>query len=446
MRNILIKRLILDEDICTIGLDKNEMEGISILVQFSFKNYKSFRDDTVLDMSATKITEHSDRVISIGKEKLLPTAAIYGANASGKSNVIEAFRFMTTYVMDSFAYGGEHSEDKRNAKMKTRTPFLFDEHSSNEESSFEVYFITSEEEGGKTYNYGFALTDSGVSEEWLNVKAKTAKEFKSIFYREGDKLEFKGIPANSQESIKIAFEKEALVVSLGAKLKVSKLKMISDWFLNVNFANFGNPIEDVFLSRLIPDHFADDKDVQKNVVKYFASFDPSIIGFNVRTFKNEDDEECLKIDAIHKIAGTDKTVKMPLEEESDGTLKMFALYPALQAVLETGGLLCVDDLNASLHPLLIRNLLITFLNTTINKNHAQIIFTTHDTWQLSNNLLRRDEIWFTDKADDGATTLYSLADFVDEDGMKIRKDESYEKNYLLGKYKAIPSLKTFDMF
>ena len=417
-----------------------------MLIQFSFMNYKSFRDDTVVDMSATKITEHGDRVISIGKEKLLPTAAIYGANASGKSNVIEALRFMTTYVMDSFAYGGEHSKDKKKSKMKTRTPFLFDEHSSNEESTFEVYFITSEEEGGKTYNYGFALTDSGVSEEWLNVKAKTAKEFKSIFYREGNELEFKGIPAKSQENIRIALEKETLVVSLGAKLKVSKLKMIRDWFFNVNFANFGNPIEDAFLSRLIPDHFADDKEVQKNVVNYFASFDPSIIGFNVRTFKDEDDEEYLKIDAIHKIAGTDKTASIPLEEESDGTLKMFALYPALQDALETGGVLCVDELNARLHPLLVRSFLITFLDPKINKNHAQIIFTTHDTWQLSNNLLRRDEIWFTDKAEDGATTLYSLADFGDEDGVKIRKDESYEKNYLLGKYKAIPSLKAFDMF
>ena len=154
----------------------------------------------------------------------------------------------------------------------------------------------------------------------------------------------------------------------------------------------------------------------------------------------------MKIDAIHKIAGSDKTASIPLEEESDGTLKMFALYPALQDALETGGLLCIDELNARLHPLLVRSFLITFLDPKINKNHAQIVFTTHDTWQLSNNLLRRDEIWFTDKAEDGTTTLYSLADFVDKDGDKIRKDESYEKNYLLGKYKAIPSLKAFDMF
>ena len=418
-----------------------------MLIQFSFKNYKSFRDDTVLDMTATKITEHGDRVISIGKEKILPIAAIYGANASGKSNVIEAFRFMTTYVLESFAYGGEESKSKRKTRREMRTPFLFDDHSGNEESVFEVYFISSEEEGAKTYNYGFALSDVGVVEEWLNVKSKSSSQFKRIFYREANDVEFKAIPLKSQENIRIALEPETLVVSLGAKLKVAKLKMIRDWFYNVNFTNFGNPMENAFLSRLIPEGFADDKSVQKKVIDYFASFDSSIIGFNVRTFKDEDDdEEYLKIDAIHRIAGTDKTASIPLEEESDGTLKMFALYPPLQDTLETGGVLCVDELNARLHPLLVRSFLITFLNPEINKNHAQIIFTTHDTWQLANNLLRRDEIWFTDKAADGSTTLYSLADFVDEDGVKIRKDESFEKNYLLGKYRAIPSLKSFDMF
>ena len=125
---------------------------------------------------------------------------------------------------------------------------------------------------------------------------------------------------------------------------------------------------------------------------------------------------------------------------------MFALYPLLQEVLETGGVLFVDELNARLHPLLVRSFVITFLNPETNKKHAQLIFTSHDSWQLNSNILRRDEIWFTEKADNEISTLYSLADFVDEDGVKIRKDENYEKNYLLGKYGAIPTMKCFDMF
>lgn len=121
---------------------------------------------------------------------------------------------------------------------------------------------------------------------------------------------------------------------------------------------------------------------------------------------------------------------------------MFALYPELHEVLRNGSVYFVDELNARLHPLLVRNIILTFLNPEINNQHAQLVFTTHDTWQLSNRLLRRDEIWFAEKNDQGVSTLYSLADFVDEDGEKIRKDENYEKNYLLGKYGAIPTLKS----
>lgn len=418
-----------------------------MLIQFRYKNFKSFRDDTILDFSATKITEHSDRVVQIGNEKILPTAAIFGANASGKSNVIQAFRFMSTYVIDSFAFGGEGDDKKSKTKKLKQTPFLFDKDSRDAESSFEVYFISSEEAGCKSYNYGFTLDQSGIVEEWLNAKSKTARSYKPVFYRNKEELDLSGLPTKSQEILRMTLEPETLIVSLGAKLKISKLKCIRDWFYDTNFTNFGNPIENVFLSSLIPDGFADDKDVQKKVVDYFATFDSSIVGFNIEVIKSDDeDSRHIKIDALHKVIGSEEFASIPLEEESDGTLKMFALYPALQDTLESGGVLFVDELNARLHPLLVRGFLITFLNPETNPNHAQLVFTTHDSWQLSNNLLRRDEIWFTEKEQSGVSTLYSLADFVDEDGSKIRKDESYEKNYLLGKYGAIPTLKYFDMF
>jgi len=418
-----------------------------MLIQFRYKNFKSFRDDTILDFSATKITEHSDRVVQIGNERILPTAAIFGANASGKSNVIQAFRFMTSYVIESFAFGGEGDDKKSKTKKLKQTPFLFDKDSKNAESSFEVYFISSEDAGCKSYNYGFTLDQTGISEEWLNVKSKTARAYKPVFYRNRHELDLSGLPAKSQEIVRMTLEQETLIVSLGAKLKIAKLKCIRDWFYDTNFTNFGNPIENVFLSSLIPDGFADDKDVQKKVVDYFATFDSSIVGFNVEVIKSDDeDSRHVKIDALHKVIGSDEFAPIPLEEESDGTLKMFALYPALQDTLESGGILFVDELNARLHPLLVRGFLITFLNPETNPNHAQLVFTTHDSWQLSNNLLRRDEIWFTEKEPSGVSTLYSLADFVDEEGAKIRKDESYEKNYLLGKYGAIPTLKYFDMF
>ena len=149
---------------------------------------------------------------------------------------------------------------------------------------------------------------------------------------------------------------------------------------------------------------------------------------------------------MHKKIDSDEFAAIPLGMESAGTLKMFALYPELQDVLEKGSVFFIDELNARLHPLLVRNFLLTFLNPEINTNHVQLIFTTHDTWQLSNQLLRRDEVWFTEKDGQGISKLYSLADFVDESGARIRKDESNEKNYLIGKYGAIPTLKSIDIF
>ena len=364
---------------------------------------------------------------------------------------MDAFRFMVVYVLDSFAYGGEGDDKKSRSKRLKRTPFLFDTTSKENVSSFEVYFVSSENEGSKCYNYGFSLDQNGVVEEWLNSKARTAREYRSIFYRNRleKQLDLSGLSANRQENIKIALEDETLIVSLGAKLKIPKLKLIRDWFYDSNIADFGDPIENAVLSRLIPPGFDDDKAVQDKVVKYFSAFDSSIIGFNVETIASDDDNDSskhIKIDAVHRIADSNETVTIPLAEESAGTLKMFALYPALQDTLENGGVLFVDELNARLHPLLVRAFLVAFLNPETNPKHAQLVFTTHDSWQLSNNLLRRDEIWFTDKDSNGVSVLYSLADFVDDDGVKIRKDENYEKNYLLGKYGAIPTLSYFDMF
>ena len=413
-----------------------------MLIQFNFKNFNSFRDEATLDLSAAKMTEFSERVISVGGEKVLPVAAVYGANASGKSNVYAAFEYMTDYVVNSFKYGDE----VKNFDEIRPHPFLFDRESAQADTSFEVYFTVPGDKTEKSYNYGFCVGQKGITEEWLNYKAKTARKYKSIFYRDENTLDLSGIPKASRENITIALEKQVLIVSLGAKLRVAKCKLVRDWFLNNEFADFGNVITNFFMSRVLPEGFVDDEKVQEKVVKFFASFDETIKGFEVTRLPQQDDskDEYFHIDALHKMIGSNELAKIPLQDESAGTLKMFALYPELQEVLNHGGVFFIDELNARLHPLLVRNFILTFLNLENQVNHAQLVFTTHDTWQLSNRLLRRDEIWFTEKNEDGLSTLYSLADFIDEDGSRIRKDESYEKNYLLGKYGAIPSLKTIE--
>lgn len=402
-----------------------------MLIQFRFKNFKSFRDDTVLDFSATEDTEKEYRIAKVGDERILTAACIFGANASGKSNVIKAFRYMMEYVTSSVVY----SRDKVRG-INRLTPFLFDNKSKNSESLFEVFFSRETGRGCTIYNYGFSVSQNGVTEEWLNYKAVSDKEYNSIFYRGKNELDLSGIPEKRRENIKISLEKETLILSLGSFLKINRFKIVIDWFMKNRITNFGDPRENEGLSHQAPTGFADSLDVQNQVVNYLAAFDSSIIGFDVEVLKSDDDgKQILNIKTKHKNLDGG-TVLLPLSQESDGTLKMFALYQFIQDCIERGSVLLVDELNSRLHPLLVRNILITFMDPEVNIHHAQIIFTSHDLWQLKNNILRKDEIWFTDKDNDGISTLYSLADFKG-----VESENNYVENYLLGQYGAIPSLK-----
>lgn len=422
-----------------------------MLVQFNFKNYKSFRDEASLDLSAAKITEHEEHVVEIANDRLLKVAAIYGANASGKSNVYAAFEYMTYYVVNSFKFGGEEESRRKTEEDYVKvTPFLFDEKSREEETMFEVFYIDNEEETEKIYQYGFSLKGSEVIEEWLYSKAKTARnKYKTIFYRKkGEELEMNGFAKAHLENIKSALNKESLIVSLGAKLRIVKLKNVRDWFLKNEVVNFGDPAENFLRSKVLPEGFADSKRVQGNVIKYFSSFDEAIQDFDVEESASKEEKETYKnyeVDSFHKVAGGKGLISIPLEEESSGTLKMFALYPSLKEALDNGATLFIDELNARLHPLLVRNIILTFLSSEINTKNAQLIFTTHDIWQFTNELLRRDEIWLVDKNKDGVSELYSLIEFKDEEGNKVRRDEALAKKYLTGSYGAIPALKPMKM-
>lgn len=413
-----------------------------MLLQFNFKNYRSFKNENTLDMAATRMSEYDYHVRQIGNERVLPVSAIYGANASGKSNVYKALKYMTQYVLESFSYGGEKE------KMLSANPFLFDTESKDKESIFEVYFIDPKDTENKTYNYGFLTDTKGVKEEWLYTKAKSPKsKYRNIFYRErGQELNLTGIPTSLRKSINLSLENEALILSLGAKLKIELLKMVYDWFNSNVLVDY----RDLDMYKGLTSHtlhnLKKDLDSIKDAVKYISAFDDSIKAIEVEEIESDDNTtDTISIASIHKIHGREEIVKLDFEEESSGTLKMFSLFPFLKHVLEKGSILFVDDLNTHLHPLLIRNIVLAFANPELNKNNAQLIFTTHDTWILDANLLRRDEIWFTEKDATEVSTLYSLADFFDEKGVKIRKDEDFQKNYLLGKYGAIPKMDNFNI-
>ncbi len=424
-----------------------------MLIQFNFKNYKSFRNETSLDLSATKITEYGSHVVDIANDRVLKVAAIYGANASGKSNVYGAFDYMTYYVLNSFMFGGENDSRRRTERddYLRVMPFMFDGSSKDAETTFEVFFVDNFDETGKTYQYGFSLLGDEVVEEWLYSKARTARNvYRTIFYRKkGEELEMNGFSKSHVENIEASLNDETLVVSLGAKLRIDKLKRVRDWFSYNEVIDFGNPGENLLLSTVVPDGFFEQREVQRNVARYFSTFDEAIKDFDVRelaTDEDKDDGKRYNIDALHEMADSGSLAGIPLKMESSGTLKMFALYPSLKDVFEYGGVLFVDELNARLHPLLIRNIILTFLSPDINTRNAQLVFTTHDASLLSGSLFRRDEVWMVQKDGDGVSDLYSLVDFRDDEGNKVRSGEDILKRYLTGRYGGIPILKPLDVF
>lgn len=414
-----------------------------MLLQFTFKNFRSFRDEATLDLTATRERELDFHIMECANEKVLPIAAIYGANASGKSNVIEALRYMREYVTNSLEYGGTEGSRRRQVKFMKPTPFLLDSASRSDVSSFEVYFI--EPVSQKEYNYGFSVSKEGVSEEWLKYTTKSARgEYKTIFSRTKEKTELPGISPRHQENIRIAMQKETLILTLGAVLHQAKLMAVWNWFGSIEAADFGTPIENLMLSTQLPQDFEDNA-VQQDVVSYFSIFDPSIIGFKIEKIEDDDpDSTRYKVDALHRQNDATGSVSIPLANESAGTLKMFSLYPMLKETLASGGIMLVDELNAKLHPLLSRNIIQRFADPAVNPKHAQLIFTVHDPWLLDSDTMRRDEIWFTEKSEDGASSLYSLAEFKDDSGEKVRREENFARNYMLGKYGAIPEIRPFN--
>lgn len=416
-----------------------------MLLQFNFSNHKSFREETSLDLTAAGISELKNHVFEVGNEKILPITAIYGANASGKSNVIDAFNYMQYYVMTSFVYDLSDKVNK-NSEFIEPPKFAFDKDSRDKVSLYEVYFIIEESNKTLTYNYGFTVDNKGIVEEWLRSKAKTTS-YRDIFYRntkEGT-LELYNIPKKQRENIKISLRDETLVVSLGDRLKVSILEKIYDWFDNCEVIDYGSPVEVLVREKSLPVGFTEDESVREDMVNYLSTFDSDIIGFNVeKAPKDSEGNERYSIETVHRTKNNGGTFKIPLAAESAGTLKMFSLYQYIMNALKNGGLLFIDELNTRLHPIIVANIINSFSNREINKTGAQLIITTHDVIHLDTNYIRRDEIWFTEKVN-GQSELYSLADFEDIDGKKIRKDENYLKNYLVGKYGAIPIIKSITL-
>ena len=404
-----------------------------MLIQFNFRNFKSFKEENTLDMSATSIKEHKEHLIETEKnEKFLKIAAIYGANASGKSNVIEAFKYMRYIIFNSFS----RANDDKNIITKK---FKFSEKEKNGSSLFEVYFRINKIE----YQYGFELDENKIIEEWLYETKDESKKERLIFSKYDSKIEL------CEELIKyepllINVNEKTLFLSFLSNLKIEIINDVYNWFKETQVLNYGDSMEEAIRGKSLPiDHIKDIKKYER-LKKFLTNIDIGIEDIEVEEIKRENKNDEYKVFSVHTNVDTKEKEILPLQEESNGTLKMLAIYKNLVEVLDNGRTLFIDELDAKLHPLLIKYIIKLFTSEETNTNNAQLIFTSHDVINLSKEIFRRDEIWFVDKnKKDSSSTLYSLAEFKLENGGKVRNDASYGKDYLYGIYDAVPTLKEY---
>lgn len=416
-----------------------------MLLQFYFSNYRSFEGEGILDMRASGSNELSSHIRNTLNERVLPVTAIYGANASGKSSVFRAFLFMRHLVIFSLAFS-EVEKEKLFNKLKIE-PFKF---SGNREkpSEFEINYINKRDGKEIYYSYGFKIDNSGILEEYLASNTKTRvkrnEEYSYIFKREkNQKLYLDSSIEKFRENLEISLKDKTLLVSLGASLNIDELIKVQSWFINAKAIDFSNSLNNMLRENILPSKIEETQKIKNELVDFINSFDDSIIDIEIEKISFDDgdsDKDNYRIYTVHKSDGETSTARISMNEESSGTKKMFSLYQTLLDVLEKGGVFFADELDIKLHPLLMRNILLTFTDKEKNPNNAQLIFTTHNTIYMDMDLLRRDEIWFVEK-DKGASKIYSLDDITNEKGEKVRKDSNYEKHYLLGNYGAIPNLK-----
>lgn len=421
-----------------------------MLHQFTFKNFKSFRKETTLDLLATSIKEHqSDVVTDHMDEKVLKIAAIYGANASGKSNVISAFQSMRLLVLNSFR------DDEKSMSYLPETNWFEEEDVPTE---FSVLFSTNE----CIYQYGFSISHGNILEEYLYQRDSSQKKenYIELFTREGNLFSGKLLDDIGENNILDFVDDQTLFLSVMSRLKIGVLREVNQWFREINIADYGNPNRESHHFRMLKGFYRmqtspllqliEDPNEKKQLERFIRAIDVGISGIGIIEdsisvdLYEKETREIKRVVTYHKHPKTGELLATPLQSESSGTLKMLFLYVDLKRVMDIGGTIFVDELDAKLHPLLIRYILIMFHNKKINPKNAQLIFSTQEIFTLDKENLRRDEIWFVDKNEVGESDLYPLVSYVDSEDKKIRNDASYGKDYILGRYKSIPRLKRMD--
>ena len=397
-----------------------------MLSQFTVKNYKSIRDELTFDMQAVAISEHPAHLIrDTDGEEYLPVASIYGPNGGGKSNVLEALQVLVAKVTRPLYVATSNSDREPALKRIPVVPFAFSEDTKNAPTEFEVFFRTETSE----YRYILHVQEEQVIYEQLDrVKKDTARK-SALFERENGTISLKGVLSTLKVGDGVS-NTIPLLSYLGITYSENEvIKEVMDWFVNgASFLNYGNPFQE---ARILVDQ---SDDIKKLVLKIIKEMDLDIDDFRIE----EEDNNRIEIYTKHIVDGND--IELKLAEESSGTKKIFGLLPFVANSIVNGNTLVIDELDAKIHPVLLKYIIELFSDKEKNRHGSQLIFTSHDLSTMNNEVFRRDEIWFVAKGKSQNSKLYSLVEFKNDKGESVRKDAKYDKQYLEGKYGADPYL------
>lgn len=422
-----------------------------MLLEFTVKNFLSIKDEVTLSMVASKDTSHDENLINYADGKktknALKSIVIYGANASGKTNILKALQFVSWFI--------NKSHEMQQGRKIPRHAFKLNRQCLNEPSEFQIIFIHK----GIKYLYGFSVTEEEVIEEYLYYYPNGRQSI--IFERDKDEYKFT-IDIERQTELKDKFHsKNKLFIATESLWEYEKTKEPFEWLSK----HLRILIKHDDLEGYTGSSMHEDDKINLLVKKYIKYADVGIDDISLKIEKGDDflnsdkfqalpddvknkisselfeklhDHDILDIKMVHTVEDNGEIInhEFSLNEESDGTQKFFGLLGPWIDALINGYTIVIDELDIRLHTLLVKKLIEMFIDSDINKNNAQLIFSTHDTNLLDSDLLRRDQIWFTEKKDDKSTDLYSLYDFGG-----VRKNISIEKGYLNGKYGGIPILK-----
>lgn len=395
-----------------------------MLCQFTFQNFKSYKERTTFDFQAEAIPEFSDSLLhSEGGSELLPVSVIYGPNGGGKTNLLYALSCMITAVVKPI----RDLEKNRNELIYQHAvncePFLFDEISPQQPIEFEMFFRT----GGNEYRYCLALRDEIVEAESLFWRKLSGGRIGTVFTREGSEIDL-GPIINRSGTSRSVNPKMPYLSFLAINHNFPIIAEVQSWFESCVIQNYGTLKRgDGFLVLGKPD----DPDNRKEMIQVLND-----MGVDLTDYRFDKDAQRLYTQRV--VHG--KMYELEFWDESEGTRKLMITLPVLLIALREGRLVIMDELDAKLHPKLLRYVISMFKNPRLNTKGAQLLFTSHDMTTMKNTVFRRDEIWFAAENEEHESEIYSLYEIRRENNERVNNTASYDKQYLEGRYGADPYL------